>query len=56
LEAIRGVAAQRLEASWVRVALLREAIRGVAARMDVGADGGHWSWAGAAGKTGGRMA
>ena len=39
-----------VEASRVRMALLREAIRGVATRVDVGADGGHWSWAGAAGK------
>ena len=39
-----------LEARWIRVALLREAIRGVAAQMDVGADGGHWSSAGAARK------
>jgi hypothetical protein len=38
-----------VEASWVRVVLLREAIHGVAARIDVEADGGHWSWAGLAG-------
>ena len=39
-----------MEASWVWVALLREAIREVAARMDVGADGDHWSWDGSARK------
>jgi hypothetical protein len=38
-----------VEVSWVWVVLLREAIRGVAAWMDVRADGGHWSWAGSGG-------
>jgi hypothetical protein len=33
-----------VEASWVRVVLLREAIRGVAAWMDVEAYGVNWSW------------
>ena len=41
---------QGVVASRVRMALHCEAIRRVAARMDVRADGGHWSWAGAAGK------
>ena len=40
---------QGVVASRVRMALHCEAIRRVAARMDVRADGGHWSWAGAAG-------
>jgi hypothetical protein len=38
-----------VEVGCIRVVLLREAIRGVAAWMDVRADGGHWSWAGSGG-------
>jgi hypothetical protein len=38
-----------VEASWIRMVLLRDAISGVAERTDVRADDDHWSWANLAG-------